>query len=233
MSAFPTAMRGIVSSIFLFRLGSAFLWAMAACSPSGAQVPAPSGPAPVVLLVLDERSAYGTVRLGKEEYGSLKDSLDGSFFLPATGGKAEVQIQAEGCADQPLVLNLVTGKRYVLTLRRVPNPDSKSQSQFSKVLRHEIFPLEGLPEAKGVAEVAALYLQGEAPALTGSVVHGLSEPRTVNLPKRRVVSLGQGKTGMQVRGQQVVFCDPGNEPLVHLFILLEQEGALRAVQAVF
>jgi len=200
---------------------------------ASAQNSAPPGPAPVILIVMDDVSAYGAVRLGREEFGDLKDSPDGGFYLPATSGKLELRVKAQGCADQPIVVNLGSGRRYLLTLQRAPNPDPKTQGENPNILRHELIPLEGVPEAKGKAQVAALYLRGNQANLTGSVVQGLSEARRVDLPKGRVVTLGQGKTGMKIGGQQLIFCNPGEDPLVYLFVLLEQEGVFRVVQVVF
>lgn len=214
-------------------LGS-FILAWAAFSRmAGGQTPEPPGPAPVLLLVLDEVSAYGALRQSGEELGTFRDSPDGGFLVVGKGGKNELRIEARDCGDQALVFNLTAGQRYLMALSRVPNPDSKTQGQNPMKLSYELVPLEGLPAAKGKAEVTALYFQGGAPNLSGSVEHGMAAARPVNLPKGRVVTLGQGKTGLRVGGKPVLFCNPAEESLVYLFVLLEKGGVVRSVKTVF
>ena len=198
-----------------------------------AQSPVPPAPASLILLVLDDPAGYGSIRLGGEEFGSFRDAGDGGFFLRALAGRNELRIQAEDCPDQPITLNLAAGVNYLLTLNRVINPEAKPASPNPKILRHQLVTLEGLPQARQKAEVAALYLQGSPPSLTGSVVHGMSAARTVNLPKGRVIPLGQGKTGMEIGGKHLIFCSPPDEPLVYLFVLFERDGILRSVKSVF
>jgi hypothetical protein len=201
--------------------------------PALAQAPVAPGPAPVVLLALDEVSAYGSVRLGVEDYSELKDASEESFFLAAKGGKTDLKIQVQGCAETIIPLNLTTGRKHLLTLARMENPDPKTRAQHPKVLRHELILLENLPEPRGSAQVAALYLRGSPPSVEGKLFHGMAEPRNLVLSKGKVVSLGQGKTGMEIGGRQLIFCNPSSDPLVYLFVLVEEEGQLRSIKAVF
>ena len=230
----PTLSKNIVMVGRVLRSLGSFLLAWAAFSPmASAQAPETPGPAPVLLVVLDEVSAYGAVRQSGEELGTFQDSPDGGFFLTGKAGKNELRIEVRDCGDEPLVFNLTARQRYLMTLSRIPNPDPKTQGKNPMKLRYELVPLEGLPAAKGKAEVAALYFQGAAPNLSGSVEHGMAAARSVTLPKGRVVSLGQGKTGLRVGGKPVVFCNPAEEPLVYLFVLLEKGGVVRSVKTVF
>jgi hypothetical protein len=86
-----------------------------------------------------------------------------------------------------------------------------------------------LPEPdQKVAKVYA-YLTSEMKSLAGDLLHGNTAATKIDLAPGKLSSLGEGKTGLSVGAEQLVFFNPGSPGLYVSVIFPGKDGKLRSV----
>ena len=190
--------------------------------------PAPPVPAQVVMIFKVEPKEFKSLTLDKKPFASLEVEMEFSTTWPVPGGKHELGLTALGAEERKLEFSVNPKDVGLLFVDLRPNPDSAKAAQFPKAIIATWLPME-LPEPdQKVAKVYA-YLTSEMKPLAGDLLHGNTAATKIDLAPGKLSSLGEGKTGLSVGTEQLVFFNPGSPGLYVSVIFPAKDGKLRSV----
>lgn len=158
--------------------------------------------------------------------------MEFSTTWPIPPGKHELVVAAPGAEDKRLEFSVNPKDVGLLFLDLGPNPESAKAPQFPKVISLVWLPMS-LPELDQKAAQVYAYLTQETKAFRGDLVHGNTDSTSVNLMPGKLNPLGEGKTGLSVGEEQLVFVNPGGPGLFVNVIFPGKEGKLRSVPFAF
>jgi hypothetical protein len=194
----------------------------------GQAPPAPPVPAQVVMIFKVDPKEFKSLTLDKKPFASLEVGMEFSTTWPVSGGKHELGLTAPGAEERKLEFSVSPKDVGLLFVDLRLNPDSAKVAQFPKTIIATWLPME-LPEPdQKVAKVYA-YLIAEMKPLAGDLLHGNSAATKIDLVPGKLNPLGQGKTGLSVGEEQLVFLNPGSPGLYVSVIFPAKDGKLRSV----
>ena len=194
-----------------------------------AQVPpAPPAPAQVVIIFKSEPKEFKSIMLDKKPFASLEVGMEYSTMWPVAPGKHELAVAAPGAEEKKLDFTVNTKDVGLLFVDLVPNPDSAKAAQNPKAVSMVWLPMS-LPEPDKKAAKVYAYLAAEMKNMTGDLLHGNTAATKVDLVSGKLNSLGEGKTGLSIGEEQLVFVNPGGPGLYVSVIFPAKDGKLRSV----
>jgi len=190
--------------------------------------PAPPVPAQVVMIFKVDPKEFKSLTLDKKPFASLEVGMDFSTTWPVSAGKHELVLTASGAEEKKLSFSVNSKDVGLLFVDLRPNPDAAKVAQFPKTILVTWLPMD-LPEPnQKVAKVYA-YLTAEMKPMSGELLHGNTTATKIDLAPGKLNSLGGGKTGLSVGGEQLVFVNPGSPGLYVSVIFPQKDGKLRSV----
>ena len=213
----------IISRMVAFMLGVLFLG-----SKLSAQAPPPPVPAQVVMIFQMEPKEFKSITLDKKPFASLEVGMEYSTIWPVSSGKHELVVAAPGAEEKKLEFNVNSKDVGLLFLDLVPNPDAAKATKNPKAVDLTWLPMN-LPEPdQKVAKVYAYLSSGMKP-MTGDLLHGNTASTKVDLLPGKLNPLGEGKTGLSVGEEQLLFVNPGAPGLYVSVIFPGKDGKMRSV----
>ena len=192
------------------------------------QVPPPAIPAQVVMIFKVEPKEFKSLTLDKRPFASLEVGMEFSSTWPVPSGKHELGVTAPGAEERKLDFSVNSKEVGLLFVDLGTNPDASKSAQFPKAISLTWLPLS-LPEPdKKMARVYA-YLTTETKSMTADLLHGNNPASKVDLVSGKLNPLGEGKTGVSVGGEQLVFVNPGAPGLYVSILFPGKDGKLRSV----
>jgi hypothetical protein len=192
------------------------------------QVPPPAIPAQVVMIFKVEPKEFKSLTLDKKPFASLEVAMEYSTMWPVPPGKHELAVAAPGAEEKKLDFTVNTKDVGLLFVDLVPNPDSAKAAQNPKAVSMVWLPMS-LPEPDKKAAKVYAYLAAEMKNMTGDLLHGNTAATKVDLVSGKLNSLGEGKTGLSIGEEQLVFVNPGGPGLYVSVIFPAKDGKLRSV----
>jgi hypothetical protein len=190
--------------------------------------PAPPVPAQVVMIFKSEPKEFKLIMLDKKPFASLEVGMEYSTTWPVSGGKHELVLTAPAAEDKKIEFSVNPKDVGLLLLDLGANPDSSKAAQFPKAISLVWIPMN-LPEPdKKVAKVYA-YLPAEMKGIRGDLFHGNVAPTRADLVPGKLNPLGEGKTGLSVGEEQLLFVNPGAPGLYVSVIFSGKDGKFRSV----
>ncbi|NBQ56294.1 MAG: hypothetical protein EBU36_06580 [Verrucomicrobia bacterium] len=192
------------------------------------QVPPPAIPAQVVMIFKVEPKEFKSLTLDKKPFASLEVAMEYSTMWPVPPGKHELAVAAPGAEEKKLDFTVNTKDVGLLFVDLVPNPDSAKAAQNPKAISMVWLPID-LPEPDQKSAKVFVYLTPEMKPTSGELLHGNTNPTTVNLTPGKLNPLGEGKTGLSVGGDLLYLVNPGAPGIYVGVILPLNDGKLRSV----
>lgn len=197
-------------------------------SKLSAQVPPAAVPAQVVMIFQVEPKDFKSITMDKKPFASLEVGMEHSTIWPVPAGKHELVVAAPGAGEKKLDFTVNPKDVGLLFLDLVPNPDSAKAVQNPKAVALTWLRMN-LPEPdKKVAKVYAYLTSGMKP-MNGDLLHGNTAATKVDLLPEKLNPLGEGKTGLSVGEEQLLFLNPGAPGLYVGVIFPGKDGKLRSV----
>lgn len=193
-----------------------------------AQVPPPPAPAQVVMIFKSDPKEFKSIMLDKKPFASLEVGMEYSTTWPVPAGKHELGVTAPGAEEKKLDFSVNSKEAGLLLVDLGANPDSSKAAQFPKAISLVWLPID-LPEPDQKSAKVFVYLTPEMKATSGELLHGNTNPTTVNLTPGKLNPLGEGKTGLSIGGDLLYLVNPGAPGIYVGVILPLNDGKLRSV----
>jgi hypothetical protein len=194
-----------------------------------AQVPlVAADPAQVVVIFKSEPKEFKSITLDKKPFASLEVGMEYSTRWQVSGGKHTLALTAPAAEEKKIEFSVNPKEAGLLLVDLVANPDAVKVVQFPKAISLTWVPMNLPQPDQKVAKVYA-FLTSEMKPMIGELLHGNTAATKIDLAPGKLNSLGEGKTGLSVGQQQLVFFNPGSPGLYVSVIFPAKDGKLRSV----